>query len=401
MNHIRKSQPSLEVLDSDIFNVTLAGIMHDVGHGPYSHCLDYISKRLLPDTPWTHEDMSLKVLSNIVDTFSIDLDSEQERTIGSLIKGEKRGEKLWMYDIVANNRNSIDVDKFDYLARDSKMVGYNGLNVDFKRLIKYSKVIENQLCYKATAAQDITAMLMARFNMFKQVYSHRAATAIELMIADALVLANPVRHFDEALLDVEKYLKLNDSCLHQIYTSSKPELEASRRVIHRIYTRDLYSLAGEVLVPIASMGEIKDLTKADVLRFNTKGLSLNEDDVELVRTKTHFSMQERNPLDSVKFFKRASDNIVFNLSTQKLSHLYPSAFIDQHLKLFAKDRTKLQSAQTVFKEFCRVYNLTVGTSPFDDVGKPPTPVKRMRQENSFEPALTGKRLCYSSYSSSQ
>mmetsp|Transcript_26314 Transcript_26314/g.47184 ORF Transcript_26314/g.47184 Transcript_26314/m.47184 type:complete len:116 (-) Transcript_26314:3403-3750(-) len=47
MNHIRKSQPSLEVLDSDIFNVTLAGIMHDVGHGPYSHCLDYISKRLL------------------------------------------------------------------------------------------------------------------------------------------------------------------------------------------------------------------------------------------------------------------------------------------------------------------------------------------------------------------
>lgn len=340
--------------------------------------------------------MSLRVLSNIVDTFSIDIEPEEERFVGSLIKGERQGEKLWMYDIVANNRNSVDVDKFDYLARDSKMVGYNGLNVDFKRLIKYSKVIENQLCYKATAAQDITAMLMARFNMFKQVYSHRAATAIELMIADALVLANPTEHYDEALQDVEKYLKLNDSCLHQIYTSSNSELAASKSVIHRIYTRDLYSLAGEVLVPIASMGDIKDLTKTDVLKFNIRGLSLTEDDVELMRTKTHFSMQERNPMDTVKFFKRASDNTVFNLSTAKLSHLYPSAFIDQHLKLFVKDRSKLQAAQTVFKEFCRVYNLTVGTSPFDDVGKPPTPVKRLRPEGALEFALTGKRLCYSS-----
>jgi HD superfamily phosphohydrolase len=47
MKHIRKTQPQLDVLDKDVFNVTLAGIMHDVGHGPYSHALDDISKRLL------------------------------------------------------------------------------------------------------------------------------------------------------------------------------------------------------------------------------------------------------------------------------------------------------------------------------------------------------------------
>jgi HD superfamily phosphohydrolase len=339
--------------------------------------------------------MSLKILSNIVESFNIDLEPEDERFIGSLIKGERQGENKWMYDIVANTRNSIDVDKFDYLARDSKMVGYNGLNVDFKRLITFSKVIEDQLCYKATAAQDITAMLMARFYMFKQVYSHRVSTSIELMVADALVLANPTEHFDEALLDVEKYLKLNDSCIHQIYNSTQSELIPSRKVIHRIYTRDLYSLAGEVLAPLAVMRDIQDLTKSDVLKFNTEGLSLTEDDIELVRKKHHFSMQERNPLDSVKFFKRSTDRVVFNLGTEKLSHLYPSAFIDQHLKLYVKDRLKMEPAQRAFKEFCRVHNLSVGTSPFDDVGKPPTPVKRLRTEGPREMALTGKRLYYS------
>lgn len=67
-------------------------------------------------------------------------DSAPSRTLGQ--------DKLFLYDIVANYRNSIDVDKFDYLARDSYALGMR-TTYDFQRLLRNAKVIDNQICFHA------------------------------------------------------------------------------------------------------------------------------------------------------------------------------------------------------------------------------------------------------------
>lgn len=57
--------------------------------------------------------------------------------------------KGWIYDIVANKRNSVDVDKFDYLLRDAHHIGYKDQNFDYKKIMKNSLVIDNQICYNS------------------------------------------------------------------------------------------------------------------------------------------------------------------------------------------------------------------------------------------------------------
>lgn len=52
-----------------------------------------------------------------------------------------------MYEIVANKKSSLDVDKFDYLHRDAKYLGIAGVGFDIKRIINHSKVINNEICY--------------------------------------------------------------------------------------------------------------------------------------------------------------------------------------------------------------------------------------------------------------
>ena len=69
--------------------------------------------------------MSVKLLEDCVDKNGIELENEDVRFIGDLIQGKPsvHDEKRWIFDIVANARNSVDVDKFDYLQRDCYNVG--------------------------------------------------------------------------------------------------------------------------------------------------------------------------------------------------------------------------------------------------------------------------------------
>lgn len=67
------------------------------------------------------------LLDHIIDTNNIDIEKEDVNFVGSLIKGDQpkdpNHEKQWMYEIVANKTNSLDVDKLDYLERDAKHLG--------------------------------------------------------------------------------------------------------------------------------------------------------------------------------------------------------------------------------------------------------------------------------------
>lgn len=100
MLKLRGKQPSLEIQDRDVYNVSIAGLCHDLGHGPFSHVFDnHFLRYINPHTEWTHEWASTRLLEHMVDRSQgdqeekdpIDLEREDVRLICDLIEGETRG----------------------------------------------------------------------------------------------------------------------------------------------------------------------------------------------------------------------------------------------------------------------------------------------------------------------
>ncbi len=172
VEHLRYTQPELEISDDDVLCVKMAGLLHDIGHGPFSHMFEGFVRKLEartgePTSHYTHEDMSIKLLRLLIERNGIDLGAsdagyftdpavsaaENLEFVVLLIKGlhdDKRWpedevgrpeSKRFLLDIVANKRNGIDVDKLDYLARDSAVTfGSDQIpGFDHRRIILASK----------------------------------------------------------------------------------------------------------------------------------------------------------------------------------------------------------------------------------------------------------------------
>jgi HD superfamily phosphohydrolase len=145
-NKFRTDQPELGCSERQVDLVGLAGLCHDLGHGPFSHVFDNeFIPSVRPNVTWKHEQMSVKLLEHCIEMNQIDLgifispptccrvliifaDKEEVDFIGDLIMGggpskAKLGKSAFLFDIVSNSRNSVDVDKFDYLQRDAYNVG--------------------------------------------------------------------------------------------------------------------------------------------------------------------------------------------------------------------------------------------------------------------------------------
>ena len=77
-----------------------------------------------------------------------------------------------MYEVVANKRNSVDVDKFDYISRDCHNVGIKS-SYDFARLMNFNRVIKGEICFHAKEVFNIYEMFHTRYSLHKRLYTHR------------------------------------------------------------------------------------------------------------------------------------------------------------------------------------------------------------------------------------
>jgi HD superfamily phosphohydrolase len=127
----------------------------------------------------------------------------------------------FLYDIVSNQRNGVDVDKFDYLSRDSHHLNLR-LSFDFKRTLQafkvsddgmpevniaqypsnhaifnlFPQVMNGEVCYERSHYQHLHELFHSRELMHRQVYTDTRVHAYNLMVADALVEAEPVRQLN-------------------------------------------------------------------------------------------------------------------------------------------------------------------------------------------------------------
>ena len=117
------------------------------------------------------------MLEHLVEENNVDMDVADLRLVKDLIQGIPRNsalfdEKKFLFEVVANKRNSVDVDKFDYISRDCHNVGIKS-SYDFARLMNFNRVINGEICFHAKEVFNIYEMFHTRYSLFKRVYTHR------------------------------------------------------------------------------------------------------------------------------------------------------------------------------------------------------------------------------------
>jgi len=220
--------------------VRLAALLHDVGHAPFSHLFEPL---LVKHLNRTHEDVSTWIIANsalsdVIRTLGFDPKELSELAIGRLVKTDKP----FLNQIISS---SFDVDKMDFVVRDSYHTGAGYGSVDVFRLIYTMDVVKGNLAADITALPTLESLILARLESFRTIYFHRACRAVQMMLLQALDLAKD----DLAILKTknpDEYLEWDDYTVWSKLCTNPHSREiikalSERRILKCAYERTFFA----------------------------------------------------------------------------------------------------------------------------------------------------------------
>jgi HD superfamily phosphohydrolase len=224
----------VDLNEERIQELRLAALLHDVGHGPFSHLFEEV---LAHKKDLSHEDMSQRIVleSDIKDI--LERHGISSKRMAQLCVGKQKTHPF-MNEVIAGG---LSADIMDYLLRDSYFTGVEYGKVDIHRVIDSLDVMGEHLVLNQAALYAFEALLIARYEMFKAVYFHRTVRAAELMLAHSMTLADEELGLTN-LSKIGSYLKLTDEVVVYRLSSLKPSnqrLRLARRLAENYNDRRL------------------------------------------------------------------------------------------------------------------------------------------------------------------
>ncbi|XP_070766298.1 deoxynucleoside triphosphate triphosphohydrolase SAMHD1-like [Enoplosus armatus] len=432
---LNERQPELLISRRDILCVQIAGLCHDLGHGPFSHMFDgkFIPKAR-PGIRWKHETASLAMFDYLVENNGLkpvmeehglvlpeDLDFIKEQIAGPLDTNAAQGQKWpyegrpedksFLYEIVANKRNGIDVDKWDYFARDCYHLGIQN-NFDYRRFLKFARVCEvdrqKHICTRDKEVGNLYDMFHTRNCLHRRAYQHKVSNIIETMITEAFLKAD--KHIliegsggktftlSTAIDDMEAYTKLTDHVFEQIHNSSSPELAEARKILRNILCRRLYKCLGQTQADkhmIVTQETIQrwegDLARS-IPQTGAQDVNLQPEDFIVSVIVMDYGMKEKNPINNVHFYCKDDLTTAIQILKNQVSKLLPEQFAEQLIRVYCKktdDRT-LEAAKKHFVQWCMDMNFSkpqmsvvfIRTQDGDIIAPELTPLKASWSNNN-------------------
>ncbi len=203
----------------DIKILRLAGLLHDIGHGPFSHLFE----EMIQEKKISHEDFGKEIIlkSEIGDILS--KNGFDKKLISRIAFGDSKFQ--YMNEIVSG---ILSADMMDYLLRDGYFTGAEHAKIDHKRITQSLDIHQKKLALERSALYSFESMMYSRYQMFKAVYFHKTVRAAEVMLLEALRLSDD--EFGYTSFNLNEYVKLTDEyVLSNIISSTSSKLKRARQ----------------------------------------------------------------------------------------------------------------------------------------------------------------------------
>ncbi len=226
---------SRTVSDEEADAARVAALLHDVGHGPFSHVFEQL---LIRDLDKTHEDITSWIIEKSEISDKIAKMGYKPEEVGKLAVGKlHKSGKAFLDQIISS---AVDVDKQDFIVRDTYHTGAEYGFIDVFRLIHALDVLGEDLAVELGALSALEAFMIARIESFKSIYFHRVGRAAQIMLATAMEKANEELGLT-AFKTPEEYLAMDD---YTVWSALK-KCEKSKRIIGNLERRKLLKCAYE------------------------------------------------------------------------------------------------------------------------------------------------------------
>jgi len=255
--------------------VACAAILHDIGHGPFSHTLESILRETLNVD---HVDLTEKLINgehaifddkeknyiesasvfDILNVHGIDL-----KELNNIIRGINK-KKPYLSQLL---NSSIDVDQLDYLVRDAYYTGVSYGMIDIERFMQTLLINNNNLAVRKKGVGVVENILMARTLMYSSVYFHKTVRIAELMLSKAIEMIDDTKPF--------KFFKMTDAeLINELNKMGSFQHEIATRLKFRNLFKQAYSLSDSKL----DKGYLEIINKLENTEFRRK----KEQDIEKI-----------------------------------------------------------------------------------------------------------------------
>ena len=221
------------VSSDDIQNLRLAGLLHDIGHGPFSHLFEEIfeEKRKI-----SHEDLGRDIILKTEIGDIISKNGFDKKLITKLAFGDSKLQ--FMNEIISG---VLSADIMDYLLRDGYFTGAEHAKIDHHRLTHSLDVYKNKLALDKSSLVNFETMMISRYQMFKAVYFHKTVRAGEVMLLEAMDLAEG--ELGLSSMNLDEYLQLSDDVILAKLLNlpeHNSKLKASKKIATDYLNRNLF-----------------------------------------------------------------------------------------------------------------------------------------------------------------
>ncbi|MFQ5573763.1 MAG: HD domain-containing protein [Nitrosopumilaceae archaeon] len=254
----------------DIENLRLAALLHDIGHGPFSHLFEEVMQR---KKKASHEEMGRDLILQTEIGDIISKSGFNKKFITNLAFGDSKFQ--FMNEIISG---ALSADIMDYLLRDGYFTGAEHAKIDHKRITQSLDVHQKKLALDRSALYSFESMMHSRYQMFKAVYFHKTVRAAEVMLLESFSLAYDELGFSS--LSIDDYIKLTDDLvLSRLVSLSTPtsKLKRAKKFAIDYQNRELFKCVYErMLTSKTSLGKKKTAKLRQELSRKSK---IDEDEI--------------------------------------------------------------------------------------------------------------------------